>query len=239
MPELNVTGPERSAEPRGSTPGAGTAYRYEPTFDAHRYGPRTDALLARAEAWRHPERLTRVERGYLDRSVGFEPQHFPFSGARGRSYFSATDSDLTAYAARARGTEGWYVVAAHGDLDNGIALPNARGGYDTLTAAQFKRIMDHDPTWDGEMGLLFLSCETGPKFVRAMYDLYEGRIAMCGPPELATVTESGVLGNEKRLRDPVSGKPLIGKDGDFVYEEMPRHVPWLTYAAMPEQAGNR
>jgi hypothetical protein len=209
------------------------AQRYAPSFDAPAPGVRYDehglpidpnytprfgeTPVAAVEAEEGEPPLTEAEQGYIDRSVAFP---------HGRSYFPHTEPHMTTGAANIVVTEGWYLVAAHGEPDR-IALPNADGDLEEKTPAQFKRILDNDPTWDGKSNVVFASCEVGQKFVAELYELYDGEITMEGPHDFLFIAEDGSLSARRLVRDPVTQQPVLDDAGEPTL--VPVELLWWTY----------
>lgn len=122
--------------------------------------------------------------------------------------------------------DGWYIVAAHGGPGR-IAMPREDGQLESLNAAQYKRVLDNDPTWDGKMPLAFVSCETGPGFVRDLYELYDRQVSMCGPAECVDLYPDGRVGYSRLERDP-AGKVRLDGSGNPIFTR-PLPEQWLVY----------
>lgn len=218
----------------GGQPSADPARRYEPSLDPP--APATEAAPQQhdehglpvdpAYTPRFPDKptvtdgggLTAVEQGYLDRSVALDS---------GRAYVRAHETRILAQVRNVKMEDGWYLIGAHGS--NGtIAMPNGHGTLDSLGAEAYKRILDNDPTWDGESNLLFLSCESGPDFVRQMYELYGRRVTMAGPDESACVDDNGTVTQAKLERDPATGRPRLDATGNMIFTPIANPL-WHVY----------
>jgi hypothetical protein len=193
---------------------------YTPRFGDTRVGaPETvDAEALNAEAADGEPPLTETEKGYLDRSIAFP---------NGRSYFGTNDQYLRSATANITANEGWYIVSAHGQPTR-ISLPNADDSLEELTPAQFKRILDNDPTWDGTSNVVFISCELGETFVAELYELYGRQVTMEGPKDIVIVEPDGSLTASRLVRDPVTGQPELDEAGDLKMVPVDK-VLWFTY----------
>ena len=182
------------------------------------YTPRFgDTPAAAAEPTDAEPPLTEAEQGYVDRSIALP---------RGRSYWRTNEPWMATGSANIQFNEGWYLVAAHGS-PNTISLPGEDDSLQELTPAQFKRILDNDPTWDGETNLLFISCELGQKFVAELYELYGRRVTMEGPRDCVEIHENGALVPKRLVRDTVTGQPELDEAGDV--KLVPVEWFWCTY----------
>jgi len=98
-------------------------------------------------------------------------------------------------------------------------MPNAEGGYDRVTAEEFKTVLQHDPTWDGKAGLVFIACESAQEFMPKLYELFGRRISMEAPRTLAFISANGGVGTVRRA---------IDSDGNEVFLKVDTDQAWLT-----------